>query len=334
MSSEKILVFTKNWFGDVIMQTPCFRILKENFPGSKLIAAMPARTQSVVKNNPFVDGVIPFDEKDADRGFIAKLGFSQRLRKEKFTRAYLLHRSKTRAMLCWMAGIPIRVGYDVKGRKAFLSKSVRVPAEPMHQTDYAVHLLKASGLHVPAEYFSEFYFSDQDAMRAEKWLEEFFPAGTKKVIALNPGANWEPKRWPAEYFARTADLLAGDDPVGFIITGADKDGPLAEKIIRSVHKAKPVSLCGKTTMGELGALLSHCDLMITADSGPMHIASSVGTPVCALFGPTESSDTGPRGKSPLLIMEERMDGKADPQALMRAITPEKVVKAVRELNRV
>ena len=106
---EKILVFTKNWFGDVVMQTPVFRILKENFPGARLSAALPAATSEILRNNPFVDEVVPL------KGDWHLFGF------RKFTRAYILHRSRTRAFLTWMAAIPVRVGYATKGRRIFLT---------------------------------------------------------------------------------------------------------------------------------------------------------------------------------------------------------------------
>lgn len=330
--SEKILVFTKNWFGDVIMQTPCFRILKDNFPQSEIYAAIPAKTQWIVKDNPFINGVLTFDEKEETRSPFAKLAFINKIRKEKFTRVYLFHRSRTRAFIAWAAGIPVRVGYSVKGRGGFLTHPVPDSREPNHQTDYFVGLLKASGLHVPKQYFSEFHFSDYDAQKVEQLWDRIIPAGTKRVIALNPGANWEPKRWPVEYFAEAADLLAQDPRLEIVITGAEKDIPLAEQILKKVRKAKPVSLCGKTSLGELGALFSHCDVVITADSGPMHIASSVGVPVAALFGPTDSANTGPRGKSPALILQERANGNPDPAALMREITPEKVIRSIKEIG--
>ncbi|MBI4972068.1 MAG: lipopolysaccharide heptosyltransferase II [Candidatus Omnitrophica bacterium] len=330
--TEKILIFTKNWFGDVIMQTPCFRILKDNFPNAKIYAAMPERTQWIVKDNPFINGVMAFNEKEETRSPLTKLKFIGQLRKEKFTRAYLFHRSRTRAFICWAAGIPVRVGYSVKGRRALLTHPIPDGGEACHQTDYFVGLLKASGLHVPKEYFSEFHFSDQDANKVERLWERMIPAGTKRVIALNPGANWEPKRWPVEYFAETADLLSEDPRAEIVITGAEKDIPLADQILKHVRKAKPISLCGKTSLGELGAFLSHCDVVITADSGPMHIASSVGTPVAAIFGPTDSANTGPRGKSPAIIFQENAAEKSDPQDLMRTITPEKVVRAIKEIG--
>ena len=300
--SEKILVFTKNWFGDVVMQTPVLRILKENFPGSRLTVALPVNTSEILANNPFVDEVIPLEG--------AWHNFSFRY----FTRAYVLHRSRTQAFLTWIAGIPVRVGYATKGREIFLTQAIPEPRESLHQTDYFVHLLKASGLKTPSESFSEFYFSEEAARRAEQFVPE-----NRGVIALNPGANWEPKRWPEEYFAEFADQLSESNHYSFIITGAGKDIPLAEKIVNTCKKAKPVSLCGKTTMDELGAVFSRCDCVITGDSGPMHIASSVGARVIALFGPTDSRSTAPRGKGKTRILSE---------STMQAIRPEQVVKAV------
>ncbi len=334
---EKILVFTKNWFGDVIMQTPCFKILKENFPQSSIHAAIPDMTRWILKSNPYIDGTISLDEREETRSPAAKLKFVMRIKEQRFTRAYLLHRSRTRAFLSFAAGIPIRVGYASKGRGYFLTVPVSEPKEPMHQSDYFVELLRQSGLNVPEKFYSEFHFSDQDRFRAEELWNQIIPSEIKRVVVLNPGANWEPKRWPAEYFGELADILAEDERMAFVITGAEKDKPLAEKIIQSAKKARVQNLCGRTSLGELGAFLSQVDLVVTADSGPMHIASSVGAPVVALFGPTDSGNTGPRGNGPVLIMQENRNGhdgssQQSPEELMRSIQPETVTKAVKDLG--
>jgi len=322
MNQEKICVFTKNWIGDLIMQTPCFRILKENFPNVLLVAVVPENSTWITKNNPFIDEVIIFNEKK-QKGIIQKIKFVLTLKKHNFSKVFLLHRSKTRAFLCLLAGIPERFGYNTKGRAAFLTKAIKESKQPQHQTDYFVELLKQSGLDIPKEYFCEFYPTEEEIVLTEElWKNEGLNSGVK-AVALNPGANWAPKRWSPDYFAELADRCHEEYGFQVIITGSESDQVLAEQIIDKAQVAKPVSLCGKTNFGVLGACFERCSLVVSADSGPMHIASSVGTPVFALFGPTKSWNTASRGKGKTVVMQAEQDD-------MNNLKPEEVFKRIKE----
>ena len=301
-----ILVFTKNWLGDVIFETPAIRTIKENFPESRLITVTPKRCVEVLEANPYVSKVIPFDEKE-DRGIFARFGLIQRLRKFKFDQAYLFHRSSTRAWIAYFAGAKERIGYDTKGRGLLLTKAVPEPESPIHDVQYFMGLLQAAGLRVEGDYAYEFFYSKEDERRIEKLLVEH-GLDSSRLVAINPGANWLPKRWPPEYFRELAHRIIERFHLQIVLTGSAEDQPVAEMILNHGGPYSMTSLCGKTTVRELGALYAKCRLLISNDTGPLHIGSGVGTNVVGIFGPTAPLETAPLGRGRNVIIHYAPDG--------------------------
>ncbi len=302
MKRRKVLVFTKNWIGDVIMQTPCFKLIKENDPNCEIVCIVPPVCQWVLDHTPYVDRIIVFNEK-LNRGFKEKISLILQLRKEKFDKVYILHPSKTRAFWCVLAGIKERVAYMSKQRRMFLTHAIEQPKNPPHQTDYFVNLLRADGLEIPKNYYCEFVPTREENDVIQKKLEEKNFSTNKSFVVLNSGANWEPKRWSTSYFAELADLIYEKYQLPIVIIGSKSDVVLAESIIKHTKKADPVSFAGETDLGQLGALLSKARFVVTCDTGPMHMAGAVGTDVVALFGPTDYKDTAPRGSGNTLIIQ-------------------------------
>ena len=194
-----IVVFTKNWVGDVIFEMPAIRVIKENFPESRLLAVTTPRCVEVLEANPYVDEVIEFDEKGQDRTLAAKARFVLKLRKCRIDKAFLFHRSGTRARLACFAAVRERIGYNTKRRGSFLTCAVPEPEGPIHDVQYFLDLLRAAGLKVEGDYPYEFYFSQVDDERATSLLKDY-GLDSENLVAVHPGANWAPKRWPAEYY--------------------------------------------------------------------------------------------------------------------------------------
>jgi len=121
---KNILVFNVNWVGDVIFASPIFRALKQKYPQARVTCLAVPRVKEILQCCPGLDEVIEYDEKGRHRGLWAKLSLIRRVRKQKFDAAFLLHRSWTRALLVFLAGIPVRVGYDTKKRGALLTHKV------------------------------------------------------------------------------------------------------------------------------------------------------------------------------------------------------------------
>ncbi len=306
-----IAVFTKNWIGDVIFQSPAFQALKDNFPGSKLIAVTHPRCVEVLAVSPFVDEIIAFDDRGADKNPLAKLKLIRQLRKRKVDQIYLFHRSWSRAFIARLSGAKVRAGYNTKGRGFLLSRSVPEPKTPVHSVVYFLDLLRAAGLKLERDYEYSFHFSKEDLDEVKKLLSAS-AVQTQNLVALNPGANWLPKRWPVEYFRELARRLVQDYSVQVVVTGGKSDERLGSNIVGDSKTSGVVSLCGKTNLRELGALFSLCRLVISNDSGPLHIAAGVGANVLGIFGPTDPKLTGPLGKGKNIVIHYAPEGEHIP----------------------
>jgi lipopolysaccharide heptosyltransferase II len=335
----KILIFTKNWLGDVLFEIPALRAIRENFLEARMVVLAPARCREILEAVPFLDEVRVFDERSSERSLVSKIRFLAWLGRERFDKVFLFHRSFTRAFLAWLGGIPERIGYRTGKRGWILTKSVDPPRQAMHQADYFLVLLKWAGLRVKFGAAYEFFYRAEDELKAKKILE------TKGLVprafaAFHIGANWEPKRWPASHFAELADLVSEAFSCPVVLTGSSEDEVIAQEVIEKAQTARPVSLCGKTSLGVLGAFYKQAAFVVSSDSGPMHIASGVGTPVVALFGPTSPKWTGPRGTGKKVVIQFVPEGSLvpwrgkglPPPRWMEPILPEEVFERIDKEN--
>lgn len=337
--SKKILIFNVNWLGDVLFSTAAIRNIRRNFPQSYLACIVPSRCYPVLKGNPHLDEIIIFDEKDRHRGVLAKLDFIRMLKKKKFDTVFLLHRSFSRALISWLAGIRERIGYRTKKRSWLLT--VKIPAlkpEAMHRIDYYLNILEKAGLKVEDRY-SEFSVSEEDEIFAEKFLSRNAAAASSFLVGINPGGNWLPKRWPKEYWAVLADRLISEFGAKVVITGSHQDLALAGSI-KNLMREKPLIACGVFNIKQSAALFRRLDLLVSADSGPLHIANAVGTKkIIAIFGPTSSRITGPYPLNKVIILSKDIGCKIPcylvscrDNRCMKAVKPEEVIEKIKEFR--
>jgi len=290
----RILIFNVNWRGDVLFSTPAIKAIRRRYRDAYIACVVVPRCREILSGNPGLDEVIIFDEDGAHRGPIGKLRFIIELRRKHLDQVFLFHRSFTRALLVWLAGIPERIGYCTKRRGPLLTTRVPTPNESLHRIEHFLGIVRAVGIEAETKLY-EFHPSDQARRWASQFLADQGVADNDFLVVLNPGGNWGPKRWPVARYAELGEALRDTYNAKVLITGAAKDVVLADEIAR-LMKQRPISSCGKTTLEELGALLERADLVISGDSGPMHMAVAVGTRVVALFGPTSHQITGPYGR--------------------------------------
>lgn len=302
----KILIFTKNWVGDMLFQMPAIDAIADQWPQAEIVCLVPSRCREILRAHPRVNRVIVFDERKEHRSWISRISLAMTLRKEKWDQAFLFHRSRTRALVALLAGARRRVGYG-KGRRWLLTKSVAEPAGKLHHVDYFLNLVQAAGVKVPSMGVYHFYRSDEDDRTARDLLSahELTPG---RFVCFHLGANWEPKRWPPGHFARLADMLSAEQGFAVVLTGAPDDKPLAEQVVKEVRMARVISLMGQTRLGVLGSLFRLCAFVVSGDSGPMHIAAGSGARVAALFGPTDPAQTGPRGEGESFVIHRVPEG--------------------------
>lgn len=335
----KILIFAKNWLGDILFEVPAIQALREHFPHARLVVLAPPRCKEILEGVPFLDEIHSFDEKGEDRSFFAKIRLIFWLRRQRFDKVFLFHRSCTRAFLTWLGGIRERIGYTTPKREWLLTTPVLPPARPMHEVDYFLVLLKWAGVKVKFGAPYQFFYRSREERGAQGILQET-RLSPKGFVAFHVGANWEPKRWPAAHFARLADLVSQAFSCPIVLTGSARDEKIAQEIIQRTRVARPLSFCGKTSLGVLGALFQFAAFVVSSDSGPLHIASGVGTPVVALFGPTSPQRTGPRGTGKTIVIQWIPPGYSVPWrgrmfpkgGWMERISPEEVFKKIQQEN--
>ncbi len=292
MNASRILVIGPNWMGDLIFMTPALRAIRRAFPESHLVCLAPARGLDLLKGNPHLNAVIEAPESRGVAGLFRWRGLVRRLRAERFDTVFLFHRSFTRTFVGWAAGIPERIGYRTWKRAWLLTRAVDPPApDSVHKAEWFLRMLKGAG--VPSDGLAyEVGIFPEDRQAAAALLKEWGVRPEDRLVALHPGANWRLKRWPADHFARLGDALADRYRAKVIFIGDRTDLPLVDRIIRQM-RSRPLVATGRTSFRQLGALLGRTRLLVSNDSGPLHLGVAVGTPVVALFGPTVPALTGP-----------------------------------------
>ena len=295
---KRSVVATVNWLGDAILTTPVFKALKDTYPDSYIAVMAPQRVADVYRNNPNIDDIIIFDEKGKQRGFKEKLEFIRSLKEKKFDTVYLIHRSLTRALVCYFAGIKERIGYKRFKTWFILTKRIPAPYISVHRQEYYLNLFAQGGVEIKNT-MPEFFIPEDIRSNIKKSLEKQKKLH-KYLVGINPSANWELKRWPKEKFAQLADRLISELDCGLYFVGAKQDEKVIRSVIRLMHQA-PYDLCGETSIKELAAYVESMDLFISNDSGPAHLAAALGTKTLALFGPTSTQVTSPKGKRVTLL---------------------------------
>lgn len=331
---RRILIIKPSSMGDIVHTLPTLRVLRERFADAHIAWFVKRQWADLVERADGLDEVWPVKP-----GFGNWLAQIRRVREVGFDLAIDLQGLFRSSVLAWLAGCATRIGF-ANAREAspfFYTHRVPVPNSDLHAVDR--YLLIAEALGAPVQGTPEFRFRGFPADReeVEKLLGHHGVTAGAPWIAMNVSARWPTKRWPPEFFARTADRLQheGLGPVALI--GGPDDSAVANAVKRQM-RTTPVDLTGKTAPGLLPTLLKSAQLLLTNDSGPMHIAAAVGTPVVALFGPTSPLRTGPYGHHKRVLMHKlpcspcfsRTCRNTVQLECLESISPDTVVEAVRE----
>ena len=301
---NNILVVNVNWIGDVIFSSPLFLSLKKAYPKAKISCLAVPRVKDILSMIEGVDEIIEFDERGAHRRLLAKLQLIEQLRQKRFDAAFILHRSLTRAFLIYLAGIPVRVGYPTKGRQIFLTHPIKEADEKkMHRSDYYLNIVEGFGVNVLDRSY-RLQPSSRDEQEIETILKQNNISQQDRFIVINPGGNWDLKRWPPENWVGLVEHLSGRFGMKIVISGSANDQSLSQQIMERSRQNHVIDLSAKTNLKQLAALFKKAQLVISADSGPLHIAAGVTTPCIGIFGPTRSEITGTRGKQKSIILQK------------------------------
>ncbi|MFA5402718.1 MAG: lipopolysaccharide heptosyltransferase II [Candidatus Omnitrophota bacterium] len=334
---KRILIARTDRIGDVLLSTPVIKALRDKYPQAYIAMMVSPYAKDIVEGNPYLDKVIIYDKDGAHKSWLNSLRFAQGLKKKKFDLALILHPVNRTHLVSFLAGIPKRIGYDRK-LGFLLTDRIRHTKQlgEKHELEYNLDLLKYLDIDAQEK---DLYMPIKP--ESEKWVKELFKQENiheaDRLLAIHPAASCPSKIWPPERFAQAADKLAQSYGFKVFIVAGPKDLKAAEAVAKQMRSGV-INLAGKTSVSQLASLLKRCALFISNDSGPVHIASAIGTPVISIFGRNQAG-LSPRRWGPVGLKDKILHKEAGcieclahncqkQFACLKAITVEDVVSAV------
>ena len=301
-----ILIVKLSAIGDVIHTLPSLAALRELYPEAHITWVVEEAAAGLVNNHPLLNAVLISRRKswikylrkgEFSRPLREMRAFLRELRKRPYDLVIDFHGLLKSALIVLLSGGKRKLGYDSMQELSGLFYNEKIPEDMnKHAVDRYLDFPRHLGAKIAKAQF--ILPSDNAAQARIQSLLEKYHLENKKFIAVNPVAYWETKLWDDEKFARLADLIKAKLDIEVVFTGSEKES--IEKITARMQD-KAVNLAGETTLPQLAYLYQKALLLVTTDSGPMHLAAAVGTPVVALFGPTNPQRTGPYGEGHTVI---------------------------------
>jgi len=320
---RNILVVKPSSLGDVVHSLPFLSAIRSGMPGSRIDWVIAKGLEGLLEGHPFINRLIVIDKESwrRPRNAFSTIrefaGLAGSLRKERYDIAVDLQGLFRSGVITLLSGAPVRIGFSEarEGSTFFYNRRVRGGREA-HAVDRYLRIAADLGCDTGE---ARFVFPGSE-----------LPAGLqlpRRYAVLVPGARWETKRWPADMFGRVAALL----PLPSVVVGGPADARIADEAV-SLSEGKAVSLAGRTDLKGLMEVMRRAAVVVSNDSGPMHIATGFGVAVVALFGPTSPQRTGPYGSGHVVIRSKLpcapcFKRSCDRGGCMRDITPEVVVEA-------
>ena len=292
---SRILVIKLRAIGDVLLSTIVTKNLRDAFPRAAIHFLTESPSRDVLIGNEYIDEVILFD-----RNATSGLDLIGSIRQRRYDLVIDLFGNPRTALITRLSGARTRVGYRFRGRAYAYNVVVEPRGSTVHNTQFNLDALEALGIDIQDRNLY-FRFSPED----EHYIDEYLQSALLQkafLVCLNPGGGWYTKRWGPEKFAALGDRLRKVYGAEIVLAWGPGERAGVEKI-HSMMK-HPAYIPPPTTLAQLGALLKKCRLMVTNDSGPMHLAAAVGTPVVAIFGPTNPVLQGPVGEQHIVVRNE------------------------------
>ena len=327
----KVLILKPSSLGDVVQALPVLRLIKLHHPANEIYWWVDASLVSLLEGDPDLAGVIPFHR----RRWTSPLRWGEAWRSLRAIQAHRfdwvidLQSLMRSGLVAWLAGGALTVGLDDprEGARALYDIVVPRPSYYTHAVDWYLQVLPM--LDVPVHRNFTWLPGRPDAAEAvrTKWRPD-----SARWIVLQPGARWLNKRWPVGHFMELVRNLAQRfSDIRFVILGGEADRELGELICQAASE-RCLDLTGRTTLPEMVEWIRLCEMMITNDTGPMHVAAALNKPVVAQFGPTEPRRTGPYGQMghvlqhglPCVPCMKDSCSYHQPFECLRAIAPERV----------
>lgn len=300
---KKILVVRNDRFGEFLLNIPALKALKQSYPEAALTLIVNPYVQELALCLDFIDEVLTWENKKHRIFEVAS--FSNKLRRKGFDICLILNPSKEFNLISFLAGIPIRVGYARKWG-FLLNKKIKDDKYLglKHEVEYNLELAKLAG----AKIQDKKIYLNIDTSIADNFINF---CSNKTLVAIHPWASDAIKQWPIDKFRGLVARLTEELNIMVILVGGPDEAVISQGEFAGFQDDKVVDLTGKTSLKELAAVLKKCNLLVSADSGPMHLAAAVGTKVIAIFrndiiGKT-SKRWGPWGQNHTIIESPNLD---------------------------
>ena len=311
-SPNNILVRVPNWIGDAVMCLPALMDIRDCFAKAGITILARPTIAELLREQCGINDVLVYEHRTDHRGIYGLLRLSQVIRKRAFDTAVLFQNAFEAAVLASLSNIPTRIGYATDGRGWLLSQSVRLPSQPsLHQTRYYQQLVQTI-TKVPSDRAPKLVVTANHQVECETKFPEVFLPSERLLIGINPGSIYgSAKRWLPERFAELGDQLVAQirkeypeySSVRCLLLGGKAEEVLGMEIANMMG-SQPIVLSGKTSIRELMGILRRCAVLVTNDTGPMHMAQALGVPVVAIFGSTDPETTRPSGGEQSVIRKD------------------------------
>lgn len=335
-NSQNILVIKLSALGDVILITASLRALRKKFPRAKIVCLLGRPWRHVLQRCPYIDDLILVDLEDKSWPALWQLG--KKLRQYHFDKVVDFQNTARTHVLAALSCARESYGFR-RGKMGFLlSHGVPLPKEEMPPVQHQFKILEGLGLNYSPDLRLELWPTENDERTIRQLLESEWIGPETSLVGVNLSASeqWPTKNWPLEYIARLCDLLAVWN-IRVVLTGMERDRPAASRVIQ-MTKAKPANLTGKTDIIKLVALIKRCQVFLTPDSAPLHMAAAMKTPLIAFFGPTSSARHLPPANAAVVLEKKPKCApcygkvcKIKTHDCMRQIRPEDVAQQVKKL---
>ena len=329
MAPQNILVIKLRYLGDVLLATPTLQALKAAYPTARLTALVNQGTEEILIGNPDVDEIMPLD-----RGSIVEQWrFAVTVRRRRFDLVVDLTDGDRAAFLTWISGASVRIGFNAEQRWTGRCYTTVVHGNATaHRIERDLAALTPLNIS-PIDRIPRLWLSNEDESGAGELLANLAVRSDESLVVIQPGARYWFKAWPSERFAELADRLTEKFGCQVLVGGSRQEIDLAQLVVKQA-KSHLISIAGLSPIRTLAALLKRAALFVGNDTGAMHIATAVGTPVVALFGPSNPAEWGPRG-GPAEVIYKGLDCRAcfhptcqrGEQNCMKLITVDEVMSA-------
>lgn len=341
LAPQRILLIKPSSLGDIVHALPVLAALRGAWPSAQIAWLVATPFADLLRDHPMIDEVIAFDRARfghvwrSPAAFAAFCRFVAALRRRRFDLVIDLQALFRSGFLAYASGARARIGPAAARELGgwFYTQSVNYPPDARHAVEKNCVVVAALGIATDPRAFP---LPIDDAVRSAARAKLEACGVRDRFVAVIPGARWESKQTPVDRLAEIVDLAAGQVGIPMVLLGAKGDRALTDRL-KAAMKSPVVDLVGQTSLRELAAVIAAADVVLCHDSGPMHVAAALETPIVALFGPTDESRTGPYAKDARVITNDiscrpclRRVCPLGHQDCLSKIRIERVVQALRE----